>query len=124
MKVHHDATPRILHGVTHLDDMSIGRLPHRSKPLMTTNASNRNDGAALGEITWALGLDPAVANPARRQIRALVIMRVLPVGITVSQLRRDVLQGAVSVEQLLDLVETQQQAIQRLRRDNRRLLEQ
>jgi hypothetical protein len=90
---------------------------------MTTNFSNRNDEAALGELTWALGLDPAVANPARRQIRALVIMRVLPVGIAVSQLRRDVLQGAVSVEQLLDLVETQQQTIQRLRRDNQRLLE-
>jgi transposase len=50
-------------------------------------------------------------------------MRVLPVGIDLRQLRRDALDGRVSVEQLLDLIDKQQQTIQGLRRDNQRLQE-
>ncbi|MGH8674109.1 MAG: IS66 family transposase, partial [Burkholderiales bacterium] len=63
----------------------------------------------------------AGAAPARRQNLALVDMRVLPVGIDLRQLRRDALDGQVSVEQLLDLIDQQQQSIQRLRRENQRL---
>jgi hypothetical protein len=50
-------------------------------------------------------------------------MRVLSLGIDLRQLRRDALDGQVSVEQLLDLVEKQQQTIQGLRRENQRLQE-
>jgi transposase len=50
-------------------------------------------------------------------------MRVLPVGIDLRQLRQDALGGLVSVEQLLDLIDKQQQTIQGFRRDNQRLLE-
>ena len=50
-------------------------------------------------------------------------MRVLPVGIDLRQLRRDALGGLVSVEQLLDLLDKQQQTIQGVRRENQRLLE-
>jgi transposase len=50
-------------------------------------------------------------------------MRILPVAIDVRQLRRDALDGQVSVEQLLDLIEKQQQTIQGLRRENQRLQE-
>jgi hypothetical protein len=51
---------------------------------------------------------------------ALVVMRVLPVGIDLRQLRRDALDGQVSVEQLLDLIDKQQQTIQGLCRENQR----
>jgi len=50
-------------------------------------------------------------------------MRILPVAIDVKQLRRDALDGQVSVEQLLDLIDKQQQTIQGLRRENQRLQE-
>jgi transposase len=50
-------------------------------------------------------------------------MRVLPVGIDLRQLRRAALDGQVSVEQLLDLIDKQQQTIQGLRRENQRLQE-
>jgi hypothetical protein len=50
-------------------------------------------------------------------------MRILPVAIDVRQLRRDALDGQVSVEQLLDLIEKLQQTIQGLRRENQRLQE-
>src|SRR5258707_13694043 len=50
-------------------------------------------------------------------------MRVLPVGIDLRQLRRDALDGQVSIEQLLDLLDKQQQSIQGLRRENQRLQE-
>jgi len=50
-------------------------------------------------------------------------MRVLHVGIDLRQLRRDALDGRVSVEQLLDLITKQQQSIQGLHRDNQRLQE-
>ena len=50
-------------------------------------------------------------------------MRVLPVGIDLRQLRRDVRDGLVSVEQLLDLIDKQEQSIQGMRRENHRLLE-
>lgn len=50
-------------------------------------------------------------------------MCVLPVGIDVRQLRRDTRAGQVSVEQLLDLIDKQQQTIQGLRREQQRLLE-
>jgi transposase len=50
-------------------------------------------------------------------------MRILPVGIDVRQLRRDARDGQVSVEQLLDLIDKQQQTIQGLRRENQRLQE-
>jgi transposase len=50
-------------------------------------------------------------------------MRVLPVGIDVKQLRRDALHGKVSVEQLLNLVASQQQTMQGLRHENQRLRE-
>jgi transposase len=50
-------------------------------------------------------------------------MCVLPVGIDLRQLRRDALGGLVSVEQLLDLIDKQQQTIQGVRRENQRLLE-
>ena len=59
----------------------------------------------------------------RRQNLALVVMRVLPVGIDLKDLRRDALQGQVSVEQLLDLIDKQQQTIQALRRDKQLLQE-
>jgi len=50
-------------------------------------------------------------------------MRIFPVGIDVGQLRRDALDGKVSVEQLLDVIDKQQQTIQGLRRENQRLQE-
>lgn len=50
-------------------------------------------------------------------------MPVLPVGFDVRQLRRDALQGHVSVEQLLDIIDKQQQTIQGLRREQQRLQE-
>jgi hypothetical protein len=50
-------------------------------------------------------------------------MRVLPVGIDLRQLRRDARDGQISVEQLLDLIDKQQQTIQGLRRENQRLLD-
>jgi transposase len=50
-------------------------------------------------------------------------MRILPAAIDVRQLRRDALDGQVSVEQLLDLIEKLQQTIQGLRRENQRLQE-
>jgi hypothetical protein len=71
---------------------------------ITPNSSYRNDGSALGELTSVLGRRPAVTIPARGQTLALVVMRVLPVGITVNQILRDGLHGTVSVEQLLVLV--------------------
>ena len=65
------------------------------------------------------------APPGRRHRTpaklALVVMRVWPVGIDLRQLRRDALDGRVSIEQLLDLIVKQQQTIQELRRDNQRL---
>jgi hypothetical protein len=42
----------------------------------------------------------------------------LPVGIDLRQLRRDALGGLVSVEQLLDLIDKQQQTIQGVRTEN------
>src|SRR5947209_5401522 len=54
---------------------------------------------------------------------ASVVMSVLPVGIDLRQLRHDALIGQVSVEQLLDVIDKQQQTIQGLRRDKQRLLE-
>jgi transposase len=50
-------------------------------------------------------------------------MRLIPVAIQIPQLRRDALSGQVSVEQLLDLIDKQQQTIQRLQRENQRLQE-
>jgi uncharacterized coiled-coil protein SlyX len=50
-------------------------------------------------------------------------MRALAVGIDLRQLRRDARDGLVSVEQLLDLIDKQQQTIQGVRRENQRLLE-
>jgi transposase len=50
-------------------------------------------------------------------------MRVLPVDIDLRQLRRDARDGLVSVEQLLDLIDKQQQTIQGVRRENQRLQE-
>jgi transposase len=50
-------------------------------------------------------------------------MRILAVAIDVRQLRRDALDGQVSVEQLLDLIEKLQQTIQGFRRENQRLQE-
>jgi hypothetical protein len=61
------------------------------------------------------------AKPARRQQLALSIMCVTLVGIDLQQLRRDALGGQVSVEQLLNLIDQQQQTIRGLRRDNQRL---
>jgi transposase len=54
---------------------------------------------------------------------AVVFMRLLPAGIDLRQLRRDAREGLVSVEQLLDLIDKQQQTIQGVRRENQRLLE-
>ncbi len=48
-------------------------------------------------------------------------MRLVPLSIDVRQLRRDALHGRLSIEQLLDIIEQHQQAIQRLRRENQRL---
>ena len=59
----------------------------------------------------------AMPVPRRRNL-ALAVMRVLPVGIDLQQLRRDARDGLVSVEQLLDLIDKQQQTIQGVRRDN------
>jgi transposase len=51
-----------------------------------------------------------------------MIVMVVPLVCTdVRQLRRDALNGRVSVEQLLDLIDKQQQTIQGLRRENQRL---
>jgi transposase len=66
-------------------------------------------------------LRPAGVNPARW--RTWCVMRVLPVGIAMRQLRRDALHGQVSIEQLLDLIDQQQQTIQGLRREQQRLQE-
>lgn len=44
-----------------------------------------------------------------------------PVGIDLRQLRKDALKGQVSIEQLLDVIDKQQQTIQGLRRENHRL---
>jgi transposase len=71
----------------------------------------------------ALGLRHAGATAARRHNLALVVMGALPVGIDVRQLRQDARNGQVSVEQLLDVIDQQQQTIQRLRREKQRLLE-
>ena len=122
MGVHQDATPRILHRSTRLDDAP-WRLPHRSEPLNTRYYSTRNDGAAPDDPPSALGLRHAGATPARRQNLALVVMRVLPVGIDLRQLRRDARDGLVSVAQLLDLIDKQQQTIQSDRREIQRLQE-
>jgi transposase len=48
-------------------------------------------------------------------------MCVFAAGIGLRQLRRDAQDGRVSVEQLLDLIDKQQQTIQSLRRENQRL---
>jgi transposase len=53
----------------------------------------------------------------------LVVMHVLLVGIDLRQLRRDTLDGQVSVEQLLDLIDKQRQTIQGLQREKQRLQE-
>jgi len=50
-------------------------------------------------------------------------MLILPVGIDVRQLRRDALNGQISIEQLLDIIDKQQQTIQGLRREQQCLLE-
>jgi len=71
----------------------------------------------------AFGFRNASALPARRLNLALVIMRVSSLGIDLRQLRRDALDGHVSVERLLDLIDQQQQTIQGLRRENQRLQE-
>jgi transposase len=46
-----------------------------------------------------------------------MIMSVLPLGIDIRQLRQDTRNGHVSVDQLLDIIDRQQQTIQYLRRD-------
>src|SRR5712692_1521541 len=51
-------------------------------------------------------------------------MAVVPVGIDLKQLRRDALDGRVSVTQLLHVIDQQQQTIQGLQRDKRLLQEQ
>jgi uncharacterized coiled-coil protein SlyX len=71
----------------------------------------------------ALRLRHAGATASRRQNLALVVMSVLPVGVDVRQLRHDALNGRVSVEQLLDVIDKQQQTIQGLRREKQRLVE-
>jgi transposase len=63
------------------------------------------------------------APPEGRQNLTLVAMRGFPVGIDLRQLRRDALRGQVSVEQLLDVIDRQQQTIHGLRRENQRLQE-
>jgi transposase len=70
-----------------------------------------------------LWLGHARAIWARRQNLALAIMRVLAIDFDVKQLRRDALNGQVSVNQLLDLIDKQQHTIQGLRRENQHLLE-
>jgi hypothetical protein len=50
-------------------------------------------------------------------------MRILPGGVDPQPLRRDARDGLVSVEQLLDLIDKQQQTIQGVRRENQRLQE-
>jgi hypothetical protein len=50
-------------------------------------------------------------------------MHIWPVDIDARQLRRDALDGQVSVEQLLDVIDKQQRTIQGLRRDYQRLQE-
>jgi len=69
----------------------------------------------------AFGLRHADAVSVRRQSVALALMRILPVGIDLKQLRRHALDGHFSVEQLLDVIAKQQQTIQSLRRENQRL---
>jgi transposase len=66
--------------------------------------------------------NPCGAN-ARRHYLAMLIMSVLPVGIDLRQLRQDARSGRLSVEQLLEVIDTQQQTILRLQRDQQRLLE-
>jgi hypothetical protein len=76
---------------------------------------------------WPFPLNPWLcqvgAAPARRQKLALVVMRVLSLVLDLRQLRRDARDGQVSVEQLLDVIDKQQQTIQGLRRENQRLQE-
>jgi transposase len=55
--------------------------------------------------------------------QARAIMCPVSLGIDVGQLRRDARNGAVSVEELLDVIDKLQQTIQGLRRDNARLQE-
>jgi len=80
-------------------------------------------GRPWGFSPLALWLRHVGAPSARRQKMALVVMPILPLGINIKQLRRDTLQGQVSVEQLLVLIEQQQQTIQGLQRENQRFLE-
>lgn len=67
-----------------------------------------------------LSLD-SVAAPLR--LRTVVVMVVLSCGIDVQQMRRDARRGQVTIDQLLDVIEQQQDTIQRLRRDYQLLLE-
>ena len=70
-----------------------------------------------------LGFATPPRHPARRHNLALVVMSMLPIGLDVRQLRQAVLNGQVSVEQLLEVIDKQQQTIQGLRRDKHHLLE-
>jgi transposase len=61
--------------------------------------------------------------PVRAGTLGVITMRVLPLGIDVKQLRKDALCGRVSLEQLLDVIDKQQQTIQGLYGDQQRLLD-
>lgn len=74
-------------------------------------------------IPCALCAPHAGATLARGGNLLALAMRVWPVGIDLRQLRRDALQGKVSVPQLLDVIDKQQQTIQGLRRENQHLQE-
>jgi transposase len=91
--------------------------------LSTKHHPHRNDGAALHHSPSPPWQCHVGATLARRQKQTLVVMCTLPVGIDLKQLRRDALDGKVSVEQLLDLIDRERQTNQGLRRDNQRLLE-
>jgi len=58
---------------------------------------------------------------SHRHNLVVVVMRIVAIGIDVKQLRRDALDGKVSIGQLLDVIDQQQQTIQRLRREKQRL---
>src|SRR5260370_35936090 len=54
MKVHQDNTPRIVHGITHLDDASWAFAPS-FRTTATKHHSNRTDGVALDHPLRLLG---------------------------------------------------------------------
>src|ERR1700691_1358772 len=98
MRVHQDAPSRTLHSITHFDDAPWAAAPSfRTTDGQATLEPERWGGAVRSPA--ALRLRHADATRARRQNWALSVMRVLPVGIDLRQLRRQALHGQIAIEQ-------------------------